>query len=484
LRAGTYAVSAKVGNLSAKVDVTLTLTNPVSGFLDVGLGSLVSTLYADSSISRSEMMQILRSAGTDGTVSSNELTDLRAIVGSGSFFAMPSFVRELARDVVNSNPANLKFKGQTAGNLGAGSSSTLLNNLVDKWFMGSDEPEITGSGISYRTANGNLFNGSPSRADSRQGYLGDCYFIASVAAIADTNANAVRNMFIDNGDGTYTVRFFNGTADYVTVNRRLPSYSNGTLAYSGLGQSITSTATTLWIALAEKAYAQWNETGNAGRDGTNRFSAIEGGWMSNVNRQVLGFNSSNFWFSNSSKQTLIDALASGKAVTLGTTQNPGNGFVGGHAYIVTGYNASSDTFSAYNPWGNTHPGAVTWDQLRANCTAFSVTDSNGTSAIDPRSVRSAGSEVLLGNWTTVVTGPSSFKASVEALEPNSAMEPISTIDLIANELESKRHDWMTIAQNSTEDFAHLNEDLQELDELNAMAIDLAMSLTHLDSILG
>ena len=483
-KAGNFAVTANAGGLTAQAGVVLTSTNPVSGFLDAGLGSLVSTLYADSSISRSEMMQILRSAGNDGTVSANELVDLRTIVGSGSLFAMPSFVRELAKDVVNANPANLKFKGASAGNLAAGSSSTLLNNLVDKWFMGADEPEIKGSGLAYRTANGNLFNGTPSRADAKQGYLGDCYFIASVAAIADSNATAVRNMFIDNGDGTYTVRFFNGSADYVTVNRRLPSFSNGTLGYSGLGQSITTTATTLWIALAEKAYAQWNETGNSGRDGTNRYGSIEGGWMSNVNRQVLGYNSSNFSFATTSKQTLMDALASGRAVTLGTTSNPGSGFVGGHAYIITGYNASTDTFSTFNPWGNTHAPAASWAQLQANCTMFTVTDSSGTSAIDPRSVRSAGSDVMLGNWTTVVTGPSSFTQQVETTPMNSETRPIATLNHIAQEMETAQNDWLFMAQSSQESSAASNANSKELEELNAMAIDLAMTLEHLDSILS
>ena len=159
---------------------------------------------------------------------------------------------------------------------------------------------------------GNLFNGTPSRNDARQGQLGDCYFIASLASIADHNPDAVRNLFIDNSDGTYTVRFYptaSGPADYVTVNRRLPANSSGQLQYSGYGQSISSTATTVWIALAEKAYAQWNETGNEGRDGTNRYSSIEGGWMSYVNAQVLGANSSNYAFSSTPKQGCMSAFA-------------------------------------------------------------------------------------------------------------------------------------------------------------------------------
>jgi hypothetical protein len=42
--------------------------------------------------------------------------------------------------------------------------------------------------------------------------VGDCYFIAALGALADSSAAAIENMFIDNGDGTWTVRF------YVTVH--------------------------------------------------------------------------------------------------------------------------------------------------------------------------------------------------------------------------------------------------------------------------
>ncbi len=41
--------------------------------------------------------------------------------------------------------------------------------------------------------------------------------------------------------------------------------------------------------------------------------------MSNVNRQVLGFNSTNYALSSTSKQTLINSLGSGRAVTIART---------------------------------------------------------------------------------------------------------------------------------------------------------------------
>jgi hypothetical protein len=180
--------------------------------------------------------------------------------------------------------------------------------------------------------------------------------------------------------GTITSGFSSGTgaADYVTVNRSLPVHANGSLVYSGYGLSATSSSTILWIALAEKAYAQWNETGGEGRDGTNRYAAIEGGWMANVNCQVLGYNSTNYPFFSTSKQTLVSALTAQRAVTLGTQSSPSNGLVGSHAYVVTGYDSASDTFRLHNPWGTSHPGALSWAQLQANCSWFVTVDTSGS----------------------------------------------------------------------------------------------------------
>ncbi len=139
-------------------------------------------------------MQILRSPGSDGVLDATELGDLRYIVSNATSYAMPGYVQILAGNVVNSNAANATYLGIAAGNLTAGSSNTLLSNLVDKWFLGTDLPTITGSGISYRAATGPLFvGGAPSFNDQLQGQLGDCYFIAAVAAIANRNPTAIAN---------------------------------------------------------------------------------------------------------------------------------------------------------------------------------------------------------------------------------------------------------------------------------------------------
>jgi len=419
--AGTFSITARSGIRSGATPVSIGAATARAGINDPGISLLLNTYYADNQISRSEMIALLRSAGNDGAVSNTELADLRYIVSSSSSYAMPAHVRELAKDVVNSNPANATYQGQTAGNLAVGSPATLLNKLVDKWFLGSDLPILTSSALSYRNAVGNLFSTAPALTDARQGALGDCYFIASLASIASENVNAIRNMFIDNDDNTFTIRFFGGAlgyksvnglvtagfvsgagvADYITVNRSLPTYSNGTLAYSGNGLSASSTTAPLWIALAEKAYAQWNQTRNAGRDGTNRYASIEGGWMSNTNAQILGYNSTNHSMSSTSKQTLVNAVNTNQSVTIGST-NSASALVQGHAYIVTGYNSSTDTFTLHNPWGVSHPSPLTWAQLQANTTMFVVTNPSGTNVASSGTVRAAETELLIGNWTEVV----------------------------------------------------------------------------------
>jgi hypothetical protein len=273
--------------------------------------------------------------------------------------------------------------------------------------------------------------------------------------------------------------------DYVTVNRRLPTNSGGRLEYSGYGLSVSSSATTGWIALAEKAYAQWNETGNEGRDGTNQYSSIAGGWMSNVNAQVLGTSSSNYAFSTTPKQTLISAITASKSITLGTLQNASGGLVGGHAYTVAGYNASTDTFTLFNPWGTSHPAPLTWAQLQSNCSMFTVADASGSVANNLASVRSSIGEALVGNWTTVVVVSATDTAGTEERTTHEmeVQEPIQWIlgSSLEGESNSRAMD-MSVAVSTEVD--HMVDAVEEnfAAPLSASLVDLAMSQLKLNAI--
>ena len=52
----------------------------------------------------------------------------------------------------------------------------------------------------------------------------------------------------------------NGHADYVTVDRYLPADSQGHFLFAHTSTSVKDTGDKLWVALAEKAYAQANES--------------------------------------------------------------------------------------------------------------------------------------------------------------------------------------------------------------------------------
>jgi hypothetical protein len=385
--AGSDTVTVTSGTVTGSTGVTY-VTTAFLGLKDTSLADLTESLDADGSLSRLDMIQILQSVTVGGNaLSATDFADLQTIVADAATLHMPGYVQVLAADVVDGNTANANYQGQALGDLAAGSSAAQLNDLVDKWFFGSDLPDPGDSAIVYEPTAGTLFDhggNTPVIADEFQGALGDCYFISSLGSIAKSNPAAITNMFINNGDGTYTVRFYaNSTPDYVTVNSMLPTYE-GRLIFADYGASYTSASNDLWIPLAEKAYAQWNETGNEGRDGTNTYAGIAGGWMADVDAQVLGHAAASYYPTTSNQQTMIAALAANEAVTMGTIVSPNSddslagGLYGCHAYAVTGYNASSKTFTLYNPWGFDQPSQLSWTQLVANTDDFTVANTSGT----------------------------------------------------------------------------------------------------------
>lgn len=405
--AGSDTVTAKYGSLSATATISVQAASGLT-LQNAYLTQLVSSLDADGSISRNDMLQIFSAVESKGAVTSSELADLKTIVSNATKLNMAGYVQQLAGDVVSGDAANATYLGQNLGNLAVGSSATQLTDLVDKWFLGTDLPTLTSSSYVYKTVSGSLFPTTPSIANEFQGELGDCYFISSLGTIADQNPAAIEDMFVNNGDGTYTVRFYTGTygssynssngsysdgfvngtgtAQYVTVNLQLPTTASGMLVYSDYGSMYNNPNNSLWIPLLEKAYAQWNQTGAEGRDGTNSYAGIEGGWMATVDAQVLGHNATDYFMGTATEQQLISALTSGQAVTI-ATMNTEYGLYGDHAYAVTGYNASSNTFTLYNPWGFDQPGQLTWSQLTSDCDGFVVANATGASPISSAVVK-------------------------------------------------------------------------------------------------
>ena len=92
-----------------------------------------------------------------------------------------------------------------------------------------------------------LFPHEPSLNDIAQGGVGDCYLLAALSAVVNMRPQFIKDCMRDNGDGTVTVRFFEGpvdqkTAHYVKIKKAVPKgqpYAKGTL----------------WVQMIEHAYA-------------------------------------------------------------------------------------------------------------------------------------------------------------------------------------------------------------------------------------
>ncbi|MEB3334471.1 MAG: pre-peptidase C-terminal domain-containing protein, partial [Cyanobacteriota bacterium] len=388
-----YLSAAGVNDLSgsyllAATDVSVT-SDRISGLLDAEIRASVNTLLADNLFSHQELGSLLRTTGTNG-VSAQELADLRTIATQFSPYldtTSRSYTQYIYNAVVNGNTANQWWTGgaSTRGNLGnltAGSVQLQMDRLVDKWFGGLDLPTNFVGGdtaasassltFNYGQMTGRLFENDISFSDINQGQAGTCYFLAACSTFANSQPQLIRDMFHDNGDGTYGVRFYGATGNelWVTVNQSVPILSSNRLALAG--NAARSLDGEMWVALAEKAYAQANEIGAFGRQVTaNSYSQIEGG-LEEALRNISGRSTTTYssyysnqgWSSASNNLTTwngyqssaIAAVNAGRSLWLGSFGNTYDSsgkrnLVNGHAFAITGYNATTGRFIIANPWG-------------------------------------------------------------------------------------------------------------------------------------
>jgi Calpain family cysteine protease/LGFP repeat len=321
-----------------------------------------AALLQDGSLDRSAMLRILNAADAAGPITSNELSSLQTILNSGTVFNMPVSVQVLGDKVVRGDPADAQYQAQPLGNLKVGSSAAQLTELIDKWFYGTDEPSVAGSGpYTYALAKGSLYGstGLPQYQDVFQGETGDCYLLSALAALALHNPQSIKAIIVDNhdsltpGDDTYTVSFWNPNAnawDSVTVDSKLPQDSSGRFAFANMGGQLNSTSNVLWVALIEKAYAQINESGWMDRPAANSYAAISSGWPFVAMLDLTGKQGT-----EASLTTAAGVLAQWNAnslVVFNTSQNaPDPNVVQSHSYVMVGYNASTGIFTLFNPWG-------------------------------------------------------------------------------------------------------------------------------------
>jgi hypothetical protein len=327
-------------------------------------------LYApDFALNRTEMMDIFDTAEDGNVVLAGEFRDLQDIVSTQAI-VIPDYVKSLANKVVNGDPSNSRFQGRDLGNLSAGATGEHLEDLVDKWFLGLDRPfdehDDTTQTLNYQYVQGSLFQNGIDFTDISQGATGDCYYLSTLASLAERNPSWIEQMFIDNGDGTFTVRFFTtpSTAHYVTVDRYLPVSASGREIYADFGANKDDPNNELWVALAEKAFAQFNESGWHNSNATNSYGGIWGGGASRAMARLTGWeafrapvseNAIPFSADDDPVQTreqIISRLNAGKLMAISDKADPPDPRIpGNHVYAVLGYNSLTETFTIFNPWG-------------------------------------------------------------------------------------------------------------------------------------
>ena len=389
-RAGTYYLDAGASGSSTgsyrltATEIRQTNRDQITGLQNIKIREAVDHALDDNLFSHQELESLLRRAGAGG-VSAVEWADLRLIADSFAAYldaSVRSYLQYIYRAVVVGNPANRWWTGgdktrDALGNLSAGSSESQTDRLVDKWFAGLDLPADSIRGdlaaglgdlqFDYSQMTGKLFVNDIDFEDVQQGQAGTCYFMAALASLAANQKQAIREMFCDNGDGTYGVRFYGSSGDelWVTVNSAVPVIAK-TMVLSGNEQ--LSMAGEMWVALAEKAYAQANEIGQfERRDIANSYSAIEGGMQEALrhltNRQPTSYTvptwitaDQNLSRWNSALPAAIAAARAGRpmlVISFDDSEDRNNklNFIDGHAYAITGYNPNTECFIVANPWG-------------------------------------------------------------------------------------------------------------------------------------
>jgi hypothetical protein len=208
---------------------------------------------------------------------------------------------------------------------------------------------ITTDGSTYSNFSHHpLFSTSgPSANDIYQGSIGDCYFLATLSAIAWTDPWRIRQSVLNMGDGTYLVQFSKGESKvFIRVDGQLPVMANGQLDYAGTGAQGST-----WVAIMEKAYTIFHGP-------VASYASIDGGWMDQA-FAALGATPSDIYTAPTPTALLAQIqqnLSAGQAVTF-AVNNPADGapLVGSHAYtvdaVIADASGSPTGLRLRNPWG-------------------------------------------------------------------------------------------------------------------------------------
>lgn len=209
--------------------------------------------------------------------------------------------------------------------------------------------------------------------DVRQGSIGDCYFLASLMAVAHTNPNLLKKAITKNNDGTYTVKLYSEveTGRWFWKRKKLKPHNVNlypTFPVEGEGTDTANpdanslpghawTASTdeneLWVRLIEKAYAilmgSYAKIGEGGLSADALQTLTGEKYKQKVFRGKKKVKKKILEMVNDNVPVCVDSIDISKASDEATKFARENSIVQPHAYTVMSANDSSITLR--NPHG-------------------------------------------------------------------------------------------------------------------------------------
>ena len=437
-------LTSSVVSATISTQGTLPSNSVIALLQNPGIKADATKYIVNNTLTYSGMLTILQDVAAQGAVTQQELTDLTTLVSyidkSGGIQVSP-YLAYISNALVDGNSANDYWTGGstspvTLGNLVAGSSQTQLDDLIGKWFLGTDLPGpiFENSTVGDYVSDTNpLFNttGVPSVSDVNQGYLGDCYLLASCAEVAQDDPAVIESMFINDGGGVYGVRFYiNGSPVYVTVNSELP-------VYPGTNQLIGESGADIWASLVEKAYVELNaQPGLLDHTAGNEYVLIDGGGADPITELTgkpvtyyyTGQYSATSW--SSLKNTIVAAIQNGEEVDFAsygnTTISGETAFVSDHMYSGIGYDSATGDFIVRNPWGVV-PGQTWLTEFEATMSdLYTVGGSSGYLAVAQGVSTNTFGAAVPGTQTALTI---SGTVADQAVADDSTIAPFATVTI-------------------------------------------------------
>jgi hypothetical protein len=164
---------------------------------------VADALGTHDSLSYYGILQVLDAAAIGGMTASKfgALETLSSLLNTPAGIATSAYVQHITSCLIDGNPANADWTGGEStsialGNLSATSTQAQVDDLIGKWFLGTDLPSMAHTGsveATYEVQKGPLFatHEAPTYHDVNQGDLGDCWFVATLAEVALKDPSAI-----------------------------------------------------------------------------------------------------------------------------------------------------------------------------------------------------------------------------------------------------------------------------------------------------